>query len=71
MKFKGAATKLKALPAFLQAKEAAASTSKFDAAKAPVKKLEEKEFIKRTAGGFVMGDKPIEERDERMKKKLW
>ena len=39
--------------------------------KAPKKKLEDREFIKRTASGFVMGDKPIEDRDEKMKKKLW
>ena len=38
--------------------------------KAPVKKLEEKEFIKRTATGFVTTNKPIEERDGKMKKKL-
>ena len=68
-KFKAGVSKLKALPAFLQAGNAAAAPAR-DLSKVAVKKLEEKEFLKRENGMLVTTNKKVEDRDEERKKSM-
>ena len=70
-KFKAGVSKLKALPAFLQAgNNAAAAAPMRDLSKVAVKKLEEKEFLKRENGMLVTTNKKVEDRDEERKKSM-
>ena len=69
-KFKAGVSKLKALPAFLQAGNAAAAAPTRDLSKVAVKKLEEKEFLKRENGMLVTTNKKVEDRDEERKKSM-
>ena len=70
-KFKAGVSKLKALPAFLQAGNAAAAAAPTrDLSKVAVKKLEEKEFLKRENGMLVTTNKKVEDRDEERKKSM-
>ena len=71
-KFKAGVSKLKALPAFLQAgnQAAGAGAPVRDLSKVAVKKLEEKEFLKRENGMLVTTNKKVEDRDEERKKSM-